>query len=139
MYLICYLLGIVFFFNLEPRVISAHFQRCRNDPGLEITNLFVFFSVKKSQSPSRLSYNSLLKRSIVNPCMDQSLIAIYFGEPLSPNFALNHNKKKKGKKKEKEQRLVQQTLSSVVTHSWTTNITNKDGFAPQTFDFCQSF
>ena len=96
MYLICDLLGIVFFFNLEPRVISAHFQRCRNDPGLEITNLFVFFLVKKSQCPSRLSYNSLLNRSIVNPCMGQSLIAIYFGEPL-----IKIKKKKKGKKKNK--------------------------------------
>ena len=99
MYLICYLLGIVFFFNLEPRVILAHFQRCRNDPELEITNLFVFFLVKKSQSPSRLSYNSLLNRSIVNPCMGQSLIAIYFREPLSPispSIIIKKKRKKKG-------------------------------------------
>ena len=101
MYLICYLLGIVFFFNLEPRVISAHFQRCRNDPELEITNLFVFFLVKKSQSPSRLSYNSLLNRSIVNPCMGQSLIAIYFREPLSPISPSIIIKKKNEKKRNK--------------------------------------
>ena len=101
MYLICDLLGIVvvLFLNLEPRVISAHFQRCRNDPGLEITNLFVFFLVKKSQCPSRLLYNSLLNRSIVNPCMGQSLIAIYFGEPLSPISPSIIIKKKKRKKK----------------------------------------
>ena len=107
MYLICYLLGIVFFFNLELRVISAHFQRYRNDPGLEITNLFVFFLVKKSQSPSRLSYNSLLNRSIVNPCMGQSLIAIYFREPLSPispSIVIKKKKKKNNKNRDSSNR-----------------------------------
>ena len=100
--MICYLLGIGFFFNLEPRVISAHFQLCRNYPGLEITNHCLLL-LKKSQSPSRLLDNSLLNRSIVNPCMGQSLIAIYFGEPLSPisPSIIIKIKKKKEKKKNK--------------------------------------
>ena len=97
MYLICYLLGIgLFFFNLEPRVISAHFQLCRNDPGLEITNLCLFVT-KKVPVPFatviQFSPQQINCQSLYGPITDSHL---FKGTSLA-NFALNHNKKKNKK------------------------------------------
>ena len=94
MYLICYLLGIgLFFFNLEPRVISAHFQLCRNDPGLEITNLCLFVT-KKVPVPFatviQFSPQQINCQSLYGPITDSYQ---FWGTPLA-NFALNLNKKK---------------------------------------------
>ena len=75
-------------------------------------------------------------QSLYGPITDSYL---FWGTSLA-NFAPNLKKKRKKRKKRiRTWRLVQQTLFSVVTHSWTTNITNKDGFALQAFDFCQRF
>ena len=97
MYLICDL-GIVFFFNLEPRVISAHFQRCRNDPGLEITNHCLFVT-KKVPVPFatviQFSPQQINCQSLYGPITDSYL---FWGTSLA-NFALNLKKKKKKKKK----------------------------------------
>ena len=99
MYLICYLLGIgLFFFNLEPRVISAHFQLCRNDPGLEITNLCLFVT-KKVPVPFatviQFSPQQINCQSLYGPITDSYL---FWGTSLA-NFALNLEKTKKEKKR----------------------------------------
>ena len=97
--MICYLLGIGFFFNLEPRVISAHFQLCRNDPELEITNHCLFIT-KKVPVPFatviQFSPQQINCQSLYGPITDSYL---FWGTSLA-NFALNL--KKKGKKKNKK-------------------------------------
>ena len=99
--MICCLLGIVFFFNLEPRVISAHFQLCRNDPGLEITN-YCLFVTKKVLGPFatviQFSAQQINCQSLYGPIPDSYL---FWGTSLA-NFALNLKKKKRKKKKKKK-------------------------------------
>ena len=89
-----------FFFNLEPRVISAHFQLCRNDPGLEITNLCLFVT-KKVPVPfatvMQFSPQQINCQSLYGPITDSYL---FWGTSLA-NFALNLKKKKKKKRKKK--------------------------------------
>ena len=68
-YLICYPLG---FFNFEPRVISAPFQRCRNNPGLEIANLFVTVPVSFAAA-IQFSSKQINSQSLYRPITDSHL------------------------------------------------------------------